>query len=103
METYKVLYSTTHCSYGISYEGFIKNYERFPEKYKWDDELNDYKPGDRIYNFVRDDQEIIEFMLAEGLDNFLATKRDSLEVEEVNKLCDYYMMGWKPYVQKFLI
>ena len=89
----KILYYDNYGGFKLSKEGFLKIYERFPEKrkvYDWDEILN----FDRIHHFVRYDQEINEFMLLEGLENF----GKNLEMEEIPKICQYRISdydGWE--------
>lgn len=79
-----ILYNYNYGSYKLSIEGFNRIYEKFPEKremYNWDKE--EYTSR---YDFVRDDQDIIKFMLdsENGLKDF-----GTLEIEIIHKDMQY--------------
>lgn len=80
-----ILYNYTYGGYKLNKEGFKRIYEKFPEKrqmYNWDeqDEI------DSRHYFVRDDQDIIKFMLdsENGLKDF-----GTLEIEIIHKYMNY--------------
>ena len=80
-----ILYNNTYGGYKIYKGGFNRIYEKFPDKremYKWD-EQEDF---DSRYSFVRDDQDIIKFMLdsENGLKDF-----GTLEIEIIHKYMNY--------------
>ena len=81
-----ILYNNTYGGYKLNKEGFKRIYEKFPEKreiYGWDKE--DIYDSFR-YDFVRDDQDIIKFMLdsENGLKDF-----GTLEIEIIHKDMHY--------------
>lgn len=88
---YKVLFNDYYGGFRISRDGFLKIYEKFPEKrekYNWDKNYKsclEKESSKKIYDFVRDDQEIIEYMIEEGLKSF----SEDLGVEEIHNLCRY--------------
>lgn len=96
-EKRKILYNDYYGGFKLTYEGFMKIYERFPEKrktYDWDNLLKEELYKNKIYHFVRYDQEINEFMLSEGLENF----GEHLEMDEIPKVCKYRITeydGWE--------
>lgn len=79
----KVLFNNCFGGFKITKEGINLLIDKFPKKaveYGW---KNEY-----IYNFVRDDQEVIEFMLKMGLEKFQA-KHCHLEIEEIHPLLKF--------------
>ena len=79
----KVLFNNCFGGFQISKEGINLLIDEFPGKaveYGW---KNKY-----IHNFVRDDQEVIEFMLKVGLEKFQA-KHCHLEIEEIHPLLKF--------------
>jgi hypothetical protein len=88
----KVLYNDCYGGFGISEEGIELLINEFPEKasnYGW-------KIKKRPYNFVRDDQEVIEFMINTGLKKFQG-KHCELDIEEINPLLKFEISEYDGY------
>lgn len=80
----KVLYNDCFGGFGISQEGIELLINEFPEKarnYGWKIKKN-------TFNFVRDDQEVIEFMINTGLEKFQG-KLCALAIVEIHPLLKF--------------
>ena len=85
----KVLYNQCFGGFKISAEGMKMLIERFPDKalkYSW-------KPL-ACWNLVRDDQEIIEFMISTGLEKFQHNELCSLDIEDIHSLLSFKISNY---------